>query len=339
MAYTNSKLVTYQRLTSNRTSPRNHVIDTITIHCYVGQVTAKQGCDYFATTSRQVSSNYVVGKDGSIGLSVEEKNRAWTSSNAANDHRAITIEVACDSKAPYAVTDKAMTALIELVADICKRNNIKQLKWKGDKSLIGQVDKQNMTVHQWFANTACPGEYLYKKHSYIAEQVNKKLGVTTTKPEATKPTTTTKPAATTKPADKPTATTTAFKVGDEVKLIEGAKYTSGKAVPKWLIGKKVYVREIRKNGDIVFSTLKIGLITGVVDDKYLVKYTTTPKFKAYKVKITADVLNVRAGAGTNYKVATTVKKNGVYTIVEEKNGWGKLKSGAGWISLKYTKKV
>ena len=135
----------------------------------------------------QVSSNYVVGKDGSIGLSVEEKNRAWTSSNASNDHRAITIEVACDSKAPYAVTDKAMAALIELVADICKRNNIKQLKWKGDKSLIGQVDKQNMTVHQWFANTACPGEYLYKKHSYIAEQVNKKLGVTTTKPEATKP--------------------------------------------------------------------------------------------------------------------------------------------------------
>lgn len=348
MAYTNSKLVTYQRLTSDRTAPRKYKIDTITIHCYVGQVTAKQGCDYFATTSRQVSSNYVVGYDGSIGLSVEEKNRAWTSggkdangniirvngiSGSDNDHRAVTIEVACDPNPPYAVTDKAMKALIELVADICKRNDIKKLLWKADKSLVGQVDKQNMTVHRWFAQTACPGDYLYKKHSYIADQVNKKLGAT----EVAKPAPESKPAATTKPAT--TTSTPAFKVGDEVKLVEGAKYTNGKAIPKWLVGKKVYVREIRKNGDIVFSTLKIGLITGVVDDKYLVKYATTPKFKAYKVKVTADVLNVRAGAGTNYKVVTTVKKNQVYTIVDEKNGFGKLKSGAGWISLNYTKKV
>lgn len=58
----------------------------------------------------------------------------------------------------------------------------------------------------------------------------------------------------------------------------------------------------------------------------------------YLVKITANVLNVRAGAGTNYKINTTVKKDEVYTIVEENNGWGKLKSGAGWISLAYTTK-
>lgn len=67
---------------------------------------------------------------------------------------------------------------------------------------------------------------------------------------------------------------------------------------------------------------------------------STPKTDAsYKVKITADVLNVRNGAGTNYKVVTTVKKNQVYTIIEEKNGWGLLKSKVGWISLKYTTKV
>lgn len=179
MAYTNSGLATYKRLTSNKTSPRNHEIDCITIHCYVGQVTAKQGCDYFATTDRQVSSNYVVGKDGSIGLSVEEKDRAWTSANSENDHRAVTIEVACDSTSPYAVTTAAYNALINLVADICKRNNIKELKWKADKSLIGQVDKQNMTVHRWFANTACPGDYLYGKHADIAKKVNEKLGVVT----------------------------------------------------------------------------------------------------------------------------------------------------------------
>lgn len=153
----NSPLVTYTNISKNKNSPRNHAIDTITIHCIVGQWTAKQGCDYFATTGRECSANYVVGKDGSIGLSVDEKDRSWCSSNAANDHRAITIEVASDTTHPYAVTDKAYAALLDLVTDICKRNGIKQLLWKGDKSLIGQVDKQNMTVHRWFANKACPG--------------------------------------------------------------------------------------------------------------------------------------------------------------------------------------
>lgn len=194
MAFTNSPLVTYKNLTKNKTSNRKHAIDTITIHCYVAQVTAKQGCDYFATTDRQVSSNYVIGKDGSIGLSVEEKDRAWASggydkngnpivvngiSGADNDHRAITIEVASDTTHPYAVTDKAYAALIDLVTDICKRNNIKKLLWKGDKSLVGQVDKQNMTVHRWFATKACPGEYLYSRHGAIADEVNKRLNATT----------------------------------------------------------------------------------------------------------------------------------------------------------------
>lgn len=176
MAYTNSPLVTYKRITNNKTSPRNHAIDTITIHCIVGQLTAKQGCDYFATTDRECSANYVVGKDGSIGLSVEEKDRSWCSSSSSNDHRAITIEVASDTAHPYAVTDEAYNALIKLVADICKRNGIKKLLWKADKSLIGQVDKQNMTVHRWFANKSCPGEYLYSRHSDIAAKVNALLG-------------------------------------------------------------------------------------------------------------------------------------------------------------------
>jgi hypothetical protein len=176
MAYTNSPLVTYKRITNNKTSPRNHAIDTITIHCIVGQWTAKQGCDYFATTDRECSANYVVGKDGSIGLSVEEKDRSWCSSSSSNDHRAITIEVASDTAHPYAVTDEAYNALIKLVADICKRNGIKKLLWKANKSLIGQVDKQNMTVHRWFANKSCPGEYLYSRHSDIAAKVNALLG-------------------------------------------------------------------------------------------------------------------------------------------------------------------
>lgn len=179
----NSKLVDYTRISPNKTSPRNHVIDTITIHCIVGQWTARQGCDYFATTDRECSANYVVGKDGSIGLSVEEKDRSWCSSSASNDNRAVTIEVASDTTHPYAVTDKAYAALLDLVTDICRRNGIKKLLWKGDKSLIGQVAKQNMTVHRWFANKACPGDYLYSRHSAIAAEVNKRLGASTAEPE------------------------------------------------------------------------------------------------------------------------------------------------------------
>ena len=171
----NSQLVTYTRICPHKTSPRNHIIDTITIHCYVGQVTAKQGCDYFATTTRKASCNYVVGRDGSIGLCVPEGDRSWCSSSASNDNRAVTIECASDTTHPYAVTDQAFNALIDLITDICTRNGITKLLWEGDPALIGQVDRQNMTVHRWFANKACPGDYLYNKHGEIATAVNARL--------------------------------------------------------------------------------------------------------------------------------------------------------------------
>lgn len=179
----NSKLVTYTKLSPNCTKPRNHVIDTITIHVFVGQVTAEAGCNIKKFTKYNpisgASCNYVVGYDGSVGLCVDEANRSWCTSNRANDHRAITIEVASDNKHPYVVTDKAYTTLIKLIADICKRNKIKKLLWKADKKLVGKVDQQNMTVHRWFANKACPGEYLYSRHGEIAKKVNELLGVKT----------------------------------------------------------------------------------------------------------------------------------------------------------------
>ena len=171
----NSNLIKYTKISPNRSSPRNHVIDTITIHCVVGQCSVETLGDIFAPTSRQASCNYGVGVDGRIGMYCEEKDRSWCSSSSSNDNRAITIEVASDTTHPYTVNDKAYKALIELLADICKRNNIKELKWKADKSLIGQVDKQNMTVHRWFANKSCPGDYLYNLHGQIAKEVNAKL--------------------------------------------------------------------------------------------------------------------------------------------------------------------
>lgn len=179
----NSSLVSYTKISPNKTSPRNHKIDTITIHCMAFNGTVETCGRVFAAESRKASSNYGIGSDGRIALYVDEKDRSWCSSNAANDHRAITIEVANDGGAPdWHVSDKALDSLIKLCADICKRNGIKKLIWKGDKSLIGQVSKQNMTVHRWFAAKACPGDYLYNLHPYIVKQVNAKLTEKATTP-------------------------------------------------------------------------------------------------------------------------------------------------------------
>ena len=271
MGFTNSSLATVRMISPNRTPNRNHAIDTITIHCFVGQVTAKRGCEVFQPSSRKASCNYVVGYDGSIGLCVEEKDRSWCSggtdkkgnpirvngiSGSSNDYQAVTIEVASDTKHPYTITDKAMAALIELCTDICRRNGIKQLLWKGDKTLVGRVAQQNLTVHRWFANKACPGDYIYERLGDIAAKVNAKLGVSFA------PTT--------------------------------------PAIPESKV--------------------------------------------PYKVRITATDLRIRKGPGTNTAIVQKAIAPGVYTIVSEATGegatkWGKLKSGVGWVSLDYCKKL
>lgn len=181
----NSPLVDYTRISPNKNSPRNHKIDTITIHCVVGQCTVETLGNIFAPTSRQASSNYGVGTDGKIGMYVEEKDRSWCSSNAANDNRAVTIEVASDTKHPYAVNDRAFAALLDLVTDICKRNGIRKLVWSTKKAdRVNHKNGCNMTVHRDYANKSCPGDYLYNRHGEIAAEVNRRLGVADTAPDA-----------------------------------------------------------------------------------------------------------------------------------------------------------
>ena len=131
----------------------------------------------FAPTSKQASSNYGIGYDGKIGMYVEEKDRSWCSSNAANDNRAVTIEVASDTTHPYAVNDKAFAALLDLVTDICKRNGIDRLVWSTNKTdRVNHKNGCNMTVHRDYANKSCPGDYLYNRHGEIAAEVNRRLG-------------------------------------------------------------------------------------------------------------------------------------------------------------------
>lgn len=183
----NSKLISYTKISPNRTSPRNHKIDTVTIHCVVGQCSVETLGNIFAPTSRQASCNYGIGADGRIGMYCEEKDRSWCSSNAANDNRAITIEVASDTKHPYAVNAKAYAALIDLLVDICKRNGIPRLVWSTSKAdRVNHKNGCNMTVHRDYANKSCPGEYLYSRHAQIASEVNKRLGSTDTRPQPEK---------------------------------------------------------------------------------------------------------------------------------------------------------
>ena len=256
----NSPLVSYTNLSTHHSGQRTHKIDTITIHCIVGQWTAKQGCDYFARTNKKASCNYIVGRDGDIGLCVEEKNRSWCSSNRDNDQRAITIECASDTIHPYAITDAALNSLIALCTDICIRNDIKALKWSYNKyDRINHINGVNMTCHRDFAAKACPGDYIYNKEEYIAQEVNKRLSKT---------------------------------------------------------------------------------ITGVINKPITIitPEDTKTEFKPFLVRVKINDLNIRKGPGTNYDRIKYINP-GIYTIVEVQGNWGKLKSGAGWINLKYTERA
>ena len=330
----NSPLVSYTKISPNKTVARKHAIDTVTIHCVVGQLTVETLGSIFADPARKASSNYGIGVDGRIGMYVEEKDRSWCTSNADNDNRAVTIEVASDTAHPYAVNDRAYNALISLLADICMRNKIYKLIWKGDKSLIGQPDKQNMTVHRWFANKSCPGEYLYSRHAQIAAAVNERLqyyeepGVTKAPVEA-----------------DPVESKATFSKGDVVSLSDDAKYYNGTPVGAWVKRLNWIVKSVSGNRVVIDKSADGKYaINSPVDSKYL-SVVTQKTDVPYLVKVDILDLNIRKGPGTNYDTIGMCTGKGVFTIVEEQtgkgsvNGWGKLKSGAGWVSLDYAKRV
>ena len=184
MAYTNSPLVAYTKLSPNHSGQRTHSIDRITPHCVVGQATAERICDCFISPDRQASCNYGIGTDGRVSLCVEEKNRSWCSSSRENDQRAVTIECASDTSAPYAMNSKVYESLIKLCTDICQRNGKKKLLWFADKTktldYVPKADEMVLTVHRWFANKSCPGDWLYSRLGDLASKVTAALGGTST---------------------------------------------------------------------------------------------------------------------------------------------------------------
>lgn len=184
MAYTNSSMVVYTKMSPNHSGQRTHSIDRITPHCVVGQCSVETLGSIFEPTSRQASSNYGIGADGRVGMYVEEKNRSWCSSSNANDQRAVTIECASDTTEPYAFRDVVYQTLIKLCVDICKRNGKKKLLWLGDKdttlTYTPKADEMVLTVHRWFANKSCPGDWLYSRLGDLASKVTATLGGTST---------------------------------------------------------------------------------------------------------------------------------------------------------------
>lgn len=240
---TQSSLCTYRHITGNRSSGRGgNRVCKITPHYMAARWSGRQCADYFASTSRQASSNYCIGVNGDIAMSVDEDDRAWTSSSGWNDRQAITIECGNTNNATGEMTQATWNSLVNLCVDICKRYGFR-LNYTGNRN-------GSLTEHRMFSSTDCPGQWLHSRMGQLAREVNARLDGTAT---------------------------------------GQSQPTSGRS-----------------------------------------------QATSYLVKVTADVLNIRKGPGTGYAVTGQIRDKGTYTIVEESNGWGRLKSGAGWISLAYT---
>lgn len=176
----NSSLVDCIVKSPNHSGARTHSIDRITPHCVVGQLTAESIGGCFTSSSRQASCNYGIGTEGRVVLCVDEAYRSWCSSSNANDQRAVTIECASDMSEPYAMNSKVYNKLVDLCVDICKRNGKKKLIWFGNKektlNYSPASDEMIITVHRWFANKSCPGDWLYNRLGDLAKTVTQRLG-------------------------------------------------------------------------------------------------------------------------------------------------------------------
>lgn len=308
MGYTNSSMVAYKKLSPNHSGQRTHTIDRITPHCVVGQLSCESICGCFTSPSVQASCNYGIGTDGRVSLCVEEKNRSWCSSSNANDQRAVTIECASDRAEPYAMNSAVYNTLIKLCTDICRRNGKTKLLWLGDKNTtLNYSPKSNemvLTVHRWFANKSCPGNWLYARMGDLAAKVTAALCSSQQTP------------------------------------------STGGSV--WYRVRKTWADAGTQKG--AFHNLENAKACAdenagysVFDERGKVLYPNAATFQPYTVQVKVRDLNIRKGPGTNY-ARTKFIPVGVYTIVEEAGGqgaskWGRLKSGAGWISLDYCTKL
>lgn len=304
----NSSLVNCTVKSPNHSGTRTHAIDRITPHCVVGQLTAVNIGGCFTSSDRQASCNYGIGSDGKVCLVVDECNRSWCSSSNENDQRAVTIECASDKTDPYAFTDTVYNKLVELCVDICKRNGKTKLIWFGDKDKTLNYNPASnemvLTVHRWFANKSCPGNWMYARMGNLASAVTSKLGSASA------------------------STSTLYRVR---KTWADSKSQLG--AYEILVNAKKKADEnpgysvFDESGNVVYAPANgTETSTGTFTNT---SFPSTP----FTVQVLVSDLNIREGAGMNYAVTGKYTGKGVFTITEVSNGWGKLKSGAGWIYL------
>ena len=321
MTYTNSSLVSYTKLSPNHSGLRTHSIDRITPHCVVGQCSVETLGNIFLPTSRQASCNYGIGADGRVGMYVEEKNRSWCSSSSANDQRAVTIECASDTTEPYAFKDVVYQKLITLSVDVCKRNGKSKLLWLGDKdktlNYAPKSDEMVLTVHRWFANKSCPGSWMYARMGDLAAKVTAQLGGG---------------------ASEDTETEYPEKLTEGYYRVRKAWSDSKSQKGAYKILSNAKKCADANPGYSVFDNNGVNIYTSNTS-------TQTAPDVPFTVKVSISDLNIRKGPGTDYAKTGKFTGKGVFTIVEVKSGqgstagWGRLKSGAGWISLDYVERI
>lgn len=331
----NSKLVNCTVLSPNHSGKRTHVIDRITPHCVVGQLSAETIGRCFTSSSREASCNYGIGTDGRVVLCVDEGSRSWCSSSSANDQRAVTIECASDKADPYAMNSSVYNKLIELCVDICKRNGKNKLIWIANKekslNYSPAPGEMMITVHRWFANKACPGDWLYNRLGELAKTVTERLGGASSEPEK-------------KPGSANTLPGTPFQVQVLISDLNYRSEPSMSGAVRGQTGKGVFTITEARDG---WGRLKSGAGWIYLENPKYVKilakvsqpsassgYPATP----FTVRVKVSDLNYRSEPSMNGKVKGHTGK-GTFTITKVSDGWGYLKSGAGWIYLENPKYV
>ena len=312
MAYTNSPLVSYTKFSPNHSGQRTHSIDRITPHCVVGQCSVETLGSIFLPTSRQASCNYGIGADGRVGMYVDEKNRSWCSSSNANDQRAITIECASDTAEPYAFKGVVYQKLIELCTDICKRNGKTKLLWLEDKTrtlnYTPASDEMVLTVHRWFANKSCPGNWMYARMGDLASTVTAALGGDV------------------KPANPVKPTPAGIKVGDLV-TITGSTYYNGKAIPSWVKKLRWYVVEVSGDRAVINKdeSGRYAIMSPVKTSALAVAGTNPTEDYRIHTVVHGDTLWAIAkrylGNGSRYKEIVSLnglKSNVIYSVMKLK---------------------
>lgn len=347
-----SSMIVYERLSPNRTSPRKKPIKRLTPHCMAGNLTIEAclGLSRFVTPSSPgVSCTYAIGSDGRIGLNVIESDAPWTSSSSVNDNQAITFEIAnCGGAPDWSMTEKAVASFLKLAIDICKFYGYKKVHYETKPASVKtkdeveawiktweKPDEMIITLHRWFKNKACPGDYFVRLLPGLVKDINKALG-TETEPEP--------------PTILPPVGSYLIRITAKTLNIRKGPGTNFPVVGIFKNDPHMYtiVEESLGTGAKKWGKLKSGAGWIALDFTEKVGTVSKPEepiFKSYVIKITAKTLNIRQGPGTNYPVVKTFKNDPHrYTIVEEATGigakkWGKLKSGIGWIALDYTEKV